>query len=81
MTWWFFEDKLKRGSLRLVHEGGFSRRFSLYVALVANTQYCNKTYSVTMESFPLITVKLVHNGTTRGRIIFLCMQVPFNRVS
>ena len=38
MTWWFFEDKLKRRSLRLLHEGGFSRRFSLYVALVVNTK-------------------------------------------
>jgi len=78
MTWWFFEDKLKRVSLRLLHEGRFSRRFSLYVALVANTQYCSKTYSVTMESFLLITVKRVYNGTTRAWIIFLCRQVPFN---
>lgn len=78
MTRRFFEDKLKRGSLRLLHEGGFSRRFSLYVALVVNTQYCSKTSSVTMENFPLITVKLVYNGTIRGRIIFLCRQVPFN---
>jgi len=68
MTWWFFEDKLKRGSLRLLHEGGFSRRFSLYVALVANTQYCSKTYSVTMEIFPLITVKRVYSRATRGQI-------------
>lgn len=71
MIWWFFEDKLKRGSLRLLREGGFSRRFSLYVALVANTQYCSKTYSVTVEFFPLIRVKSVYNRTTGGQIFFL----------
>jgi len=56
--------------MRLLREGGFSRRFSLYVALVANTQYCSKTYSATVEIFPLITVKPVYNRTTGGQIIF-----------